>query len=102
MRTPAGQMTAISGMSTHAALHFPATAAELTQTENLAPLLASVQGMTQPSAGIITVLRKRGQGQTNWMLSKEDLEEGMFSLQQFIFLFTVHQKQAFCIHMQDK
>lgn len=86
-------------------LHFPAAAyiaGELTQTEDPAPLLPSVQGMTQPSAGIITVLRKRGQGQTNWMLSKEDLGEGMFSLQQFIFLFTVHQKQAFCIHTQDK
>lgn len=86
-------------------LHFPAAAyiaGELMGMENLAPLIPSVQGMTQPSAGIITVLCKGVQGQTNWTLSKEDLGEGMFSLQQFIFLFTVHQKQAFCIHTQDK
>jgi len=49
-------------------LHFVAEACvarELTQMENPVPSLPSVQGMTQPSAGIITVLRKRGQGQTN-------------------------------------
>lgn len=86
-------------------LHFLAAAyiaGDLTGTEYLAPSIPSVQGMTQPSAGIITVLCKGGQGQTNWTLSKEDLGEGMFSLQQFIFPFTVHQKQAFCIHTQDK